>query len=163
MKLFPRIPALRAATFALVLVGGLSLSLSGCGQGGSLLANHTPVVTVTAGHSTQPLPSTIPLPARSVLIQEYSATINSASGTGWFYTVAGSSETPATVIDFYETNLPAQGWTAVAIPSETAQGKYGGTALAYQQAGQTMTVVAGVDSNYPRTVALIITVSGIAA
>ena len=109
--------------------------------------------------STAPLPSDVPLEARSVLVQEYAGTLNTHAATVWFYTVIGTDATPASVIAFYESGMPVQGWTAIAVPSETAQGKYGGTALAYQQGSQYATIAAGLDSSYPHAVTLLITVA----
>ncbi|MBA3826440.1 MAG: hypothetical protein H0X24_21375 [Ktedonobacterales bacterium] len=133
--------------------------LTGCSGSSSLLVNHTPQVTGTAGHSTAPLPGTVPLPNRAVLVQEYSATLNGKTGTAWLYTVIGNGETPASVITFYQTNMPTNGWTTVAVPPESAQGKYGGTAIAYQQGGQYAAIAAGVNTQYPRAVVLLITIA----
>ncbi len=139
----------------------VTLLLTGCGSGGggSVVANRSPQVTVTAGRSTAPLPATIPLPSRSVLIQEYSATLNSKTGVAWVYTVTGSGATPASVIAFYQANMPTNGWTTAAVPPESAQGKYGGTAIAYQQGSQYAAIAAGVDQQYPRAVVVLITVA----
>ncbi len=144
----------------------LMIALSGCSHapansvisGASSNATSLPI-TATAGVSSTALPSNIPLPARSVLVKEYSGTLNAHSATVWNYTVIGQSDTPASVIAFYTTNMPANGWTAIALPTDTAQGKYGGTALAFQQSGKTATIAAGVDQNYPHSVLLVITVS----
>ena len=144
-----------ALVFGLIL---LALSMTAC-SGQSLQVKRSSV-TVTAGRSTEPLPSTIPLPSgRAVLVQEYQGTLNTRSATIWFYTIASVSETPALIVDFYKTAMPNNSWSVVAVPPETAQGKYGGTALAYSQNGMLTTIAAGIDPNYPRAVALLITVT----
>jgi hypothetical protein len=150
----------RSSAQMLLIVGSLALSLTGCSaKSNGVLVSRTPQVTVTAGRSTLPLPSTIPLPGHAALIQEYSATLNSKTGVTWFYTVVGSDQTPASVIAFYQTNMPTNGWTVVAVPPESATGKYGGTAIAYQQGSEYATIATGLDSQYPRAVVLLITVA----
>lgn len=117
----------------------------------------TPTVNVTAGLSTAALPGTIPLPAHTVLVEEYATTLNAHAATAWIYDVAGSSATPANVLSFYKTNMPANGWAVAAMPSQTA--KYGGGALAYTQNSQICTITAGVSQRNARLVALAIVVN----
>ncbi len=123
----------------------------------SMITRTIPTVTGTKGVSSTPLPGNIPLPAHSVLSREYAATLDAHTGTAWVYEVVGASTTPASVISFYQTNMLTNGWAAVAVPSETAQGKYGGTALAYTQNGHICTIATGISQDHPRAVTLVIT------
>ncbi len=151
----------RCSRYMILPVLGVVLLLSGCSSaiGNGTFVNRTPQVTVTAGRSTSPLPGNIPLPVHATVTQEYSATLNAKTGVTWLYLVVGNTQTPASVIAFYQANMPTSGWTAIAVPPESAQGKYGGTAIAYQQGSQYAAIAAGLDPQYPRAVVLLITVA----
>ncbi len=151
----------RHTGYFIVPVFGVVLLFAGCsGIGSSVpIANPTVPVTVTAGKSTAPLPSNIPLPNFAVLTEEYAATLNSQTGVTWLYVVQGITQTPTSIISFYQTNMPKHGWTPAPVPPESTHGKYGGTAIAFKQGSQVATIAAGVDSKYPQAVVLLISVA----
>ncbi len=156
------------------------ISLYGCGPGGNPSSNkpqitppkvpsgkaniptgtHPAGITVTVGAVNTPLPSNIPLPTHSQLLQEYGSTLNGASATVWVYAQVGPSASASSVISFYNSNMPPNGWTSIDVPSQIQQGQSAGTVVAFQQGAQMCTIAAGSSTSQSGGVVLTITLAG---
>jgi hypothetical protein len=127
----------------------------------------TPVPTVTpgpqgsgvVGPSSYPLPSDIPLPGLALQLSEYAGKLAGQTATVWIYGVAGPGATAASVLSFYRTQMPQDGWRQISLPGGTGGAQQGQSVVAFFQGTTLCAVGAGSDKRFPGVVALFITVA----
>ncbi len=159
----------RAGMLAIICTLVLALgALAGCAGtiplGGAPTA--TPVPTVTPGPagngaigpSSYPLPSNIPLPGLSLQLTEYAGKLLGQTATVWVYGVAGPGASGQSVLGFYRTAMPHNGWRQVIVPGGGGA-QQSQSVLVFLQGTTLCAVGAGSDPKYPGVVALFITVA----
>ena len=136
----------------LMLAAILALALVALGGCGTQSVGATGAQATTVSSAAGP-PADIPIYPGAKLEQQQSVTIKGTMVDTWTYTVNSPTATVPDVANFYEGQMPANGWTAMqSVPPKNVKGTYGGAVLTYgqQSTGGMPTPTGGPSHMYQR-------------